>query len=237
MSAKTIGVLAGMGPRSTAPFVDLLVTECQRQYGATANPDFPHMLIYSLPTPFYVDRPSDLKEVIRVIQSGLQRLESAGASFITMPCNSAHAFFPSLASSVKIPLLNMVEESVQAFDGYERIALCATPTTVASGLYQQAIAMAGKQWLPNDPAQPVVTGLINGIIAGEDRGRLRQQWQDVVSMAVDCGADALLIACTELNALGELSDDRIGLPDATAALARASIRKYLEISKAVEAAS
>jgi len=31
---RLIGILAGMGPRSTAPFVDMLVDECQRQYGA-----------------------------------------------------------------------------------------------------------------------------------------------------------------------------------------------------------
>jgi aspartate/glutamate racemase len=29
-----IGILAGMGPRSTGPFLDLIVDECQRQYGA-----------------------------------------------------------------------------------------------------------------------------------------------------------------------------------------------------------
>ena len=56
---RLIGILAGMGPRSTAPFVDMLVDECQRQYGARYDIDFPPMLIYALPTPFYVDRPID----------------------------------------------------------------------------------------------------------------------------------------------------------------------------------
>jgi aspartate/glutamate racemase len=30
----TIGILAGMGPRSTGPFLDLVVTACQKMYGA-----------------------------------------------------------------------------------------------------------------------------------------------------------------------------------------------------------
>jgi len=30
---KTIGILAGMGPHSTAPFIDLIITQCQIQYG------------------------------------------------------------------------------------------------------------------------------------------------------------------------------------------------------------
>ena len=50
MERKVIGILAGMGPRSTAPFVDMLVDACQRQYGARYDIDFPPMLIYALPT-------------------------------------------------------------------------------------------------------------------------------------------------------------------------------------------
>ncbi|WBV23599.1 MULTISPECIES: hypothetical protein [Pantoea] len=37
----SIGVLAGMGPRSTAPFIDMLVTDCQVGYGAKYDLDFP----------------------------------------------------------------------------------------------------------------------------------------------------------------------------------------------------
>jgi aspartate/glutamate racemase len=36
------------------------------------------------------------------------------------------------------------------------------------------------------------------------------------------------VACTELNALGSLEDERIGIADATVALAQATVRKYLE---------
>lgn len=34
-----------MGPRSTAPFIDLVITECQTQYGARDDIDFPRMMI------------------------------------------------------------------------------------------------------------------------------------------------------------------------------------------------
>jgi len=37
----SIGVLAGMGPRSTAPFIDMLVTDCQVGDGAKYDLDFP----------------------------------------------------------------------------------------------------------------------------------------------------------------------------------------------------
>lgn len=114
MNVPKIGVLAGMGPRSTAPFIDLLVTECQRQYGARHDVDFPPMLIYSLPTPFYLDRPLDHEAVARSIEAGLRDLESTGVPFIAMPCNSAHLYFLRLKAAVSAPLLDMVALSAAA---------------------------------------------------------------------------------------------------------------------------
>ena len=111
---KLIGILAGMGPRSTAPFVDLVVDECQRQYGARDDIDFPPMLIYSLPTPFYIDRPIDHAALEATIRAGLRKLEGSGVAFIAMPCNSAHIYFERLAPSIHIPLLNMVDLALGA---------------------------------------------------------------------------------------------------------------------------
>ena len=47
MRQPAIGILAGMGPRSTAPFVDLVIPECQIQYGARDDIDFQKMMISS----------------------------------------------------------------------------------------------------------------------------------------------------------------------------------------------
>jgi len=228
MTPQTIGILAGMGPRSTAPFIDLVVTECQKQYGARHVEDFPHMLIYSLPAPFYPDRPVDHQRAQSVVLEGLQRLERMGVDFIAMPCNSAHTYYQSLAASVRVPLLNMVDEGVAALNGFDRVVVCATSMTLASGLYQQGIAAVGKQCLPTDSVQSMVSELIAGIIAGTDRACLRAVWSDIVAAAVAQRADAILVACTELNALGSLEDERIAMADATAALARATVKKYVE---------
>lgn len=232
MAPETIGILAGMGPRSTAPFVDMVVTECHKQYGARHVADFPHMLIYSLPAPFYADRPVDHEAAQGVIRGGLQRLQSMGVDLIAMPCNSAHTYYRELVAATRVPLLNMVDEAVADLDGFKRVMICATPMTVASGLYQQGIAAAGGQCLPTDAVQSKVSRLIAGIISSEDRNDLRALWNDIVTTAVAERADAILVACTDLNALGNLEDDRIPMADATVALARATVKKYLEVRQA-----
>src|SRR5215212_10593811 len=111
---RLIGILAGMGPRSTAPFVDMVVDACQLQYGARYDIDFPPMLIYALPTPFYVDRPIDHAVMAAIIAAGLRKLEDAGVAFVAMPCNSAHIYYEQLAASIHVPLLNMADVALGA---------------------------------------------------------------------------------------------------------------------------
>ena len=70
-----IGILAGMGPKSTGPFVDTVVAGCQTIYGAKHDMDFPHMMIYSCPTPFYMDRHIDHEAMKKAIIEGAQNLK------------------------------------------------------------------------------------------------------------------------------------------------------------------
>ena len=98
-----IGILAGMGPKSTGPFVDTVVAECQTIYGAKHDIDFPHMMIYSCPTPFYMDRPIDHAAMKKAIIEGAQKLESTGVDFIAMPCNTAHLYLRNY--NVLLPFL------------------------------------------------------------------------------------------------------------------------------------
>ena len=51
----TIGILAGMGARSTAPFLEAVVDESQLQLGARHEIDYPPMVIFSWPIPYYFD--------------------------------------------------------------------------------------------------------------------------------------------------------------------------------------
>lgn len=135
-----IGILAGMGAKSTGPFIDTVVAKCQTIYGAKHDMDFPHMMIYSCPTPFYMDRPIDHEAMKKAIIEGAQKLESTGASFIAMPCNTAHLYFEELQDSLSIPILNIVDETLQAIpETAKRVAILATEATVQAGIYQDGL--------------------------------------------------------------------------------------------------
>ena len=108
-----IGILAGMGPKSTAPFVDKVVQLCQQLYSAKNDMDFPPMMIYSCPTPFYLDRPLDHQAMENAIIDGAQKLASTGVDFIAVPCNTANKYYANIQASVGVPVLNIVTEALR----------------------------------------------------------------------------------------------------------------------------
>lgn len=157
-----IGILAGMGPMSTAPFIDKLMKAWQKRFHAHNDIDFPHVLIYSLPTPFYIDRPVDHARMQQTILDGLLKLESLGATLIAMPCNTAHRYFKLFQTTIKTPLLNMIDETLKRSTAL-KIGLLATEITVDSRLFQNALNTQGKTLVYEKTQQSCVNALIQGV--------------------------------------------------------------------------
>ncbi len=226
MTTPTIGVLAGMGPRSTAPFIDQVITECQRQYNAQADEDFPPMMIYSLPTPFWVDRPIDHTKMQAVITAGIKRLEAAGADFIVMPCNSAHIYFDALAAAANVPLVNMLTEALSCLPSdASRIGLIGTRPTVEAQLYQRAIEKRGQRIVHDSAVQRRVDEIIQTIKTEQDMSEAQTLWNQLQLDVMSKGADTLLIACTDLEAIH--LDTAATVINATQCLATATVREWL----------
>lgn len=224
---RVIGILAGMGPRSTAPFVDMVVDACQRQYGARYDIDFPPMLIYALPTPFYVDRPIDHAALAAAIGAGLRKLEDSGVAFVAMPCNSAHIYFEQLAAGIQVPLLNMIDLALAALPATSNtLALLATRPTVEARIYQDVIERAGKRLLVGEIWQAQVDALILAIKSSSDRAAANVLWHNLVADLQAAGVDTLLLACTDLNAVSATLDTPLALVDATRCLAEATVKTW-----------
>ncbi|MED0988454.1 aspartate/glutamate racemase family protein [Bacillus nitratireducens] len=216
-----IGILAGMGPKSTGPFVDTVVAGCQTIYGATHDMDFPHMMIYSCPTPFYMDRPIDHAAMKKAIIEGAQKLESTGVDFIAMPCNTAHLYFEELQRSITIPILNIVDETLKAIpENTKRVALLATEATVQAGIYQDEIIKRNIEYIHNEQWQEMINQIITCIKGGEIE-EARKLWSVLVLQLKD-QVDTAIIACTDLNVV--VSEDFV---DSSQCLAKAVVRMYV----------
>lgn len=231
MNNNIIGVLAGMGPRSTAPFLDLLMDECQNQYNAKNDIDFPHIIAYSLPTPFYVDRPINHNIMKQTIITALCYLEKIGVNFIAMPCNSAHIYFDELKSSINIPLLNIIDETIKNLDKKsQRVTLFATPSTYESKLYQKGLNDNGYEFVFKDNWQITINTIIKKIKLNKYDVDIFKLWEILIEDVKKESIDSVIIACTDLNALLENKDYKLNLIDSSKCLANTTISKYLELN-------
>lgn len=131
---KTIGILGGLGPESTANFYRALIRRFQERFYPTSNADYPHIIINSIPAPDLVDSDYDATTMLDDYTNGLSELGRWGAGIIVIACNSAYCFIDVLKESTGAPIIDVPWELRRMVAG-KRIAVFASPTTLRCGLY------------------------------------------------------------------------------------------------------
>jgi len=227
----TIGILGGMGPAAGADFYQRIV----RTHGAAADQEHPPCILYSATT--VPDRTAFLTgrgpDPTGALQDAAALLERAGADFISIPCNAAHAFLPAIREAVGIPILDLIAIAVDATCRQEpearRVGLMAATGTARAGLYEEPLRRADRTPLmPDDALQELLMEGIRAVKAGAGH---RPELAVAAGELADQGAEVVLMACTEVP-LGldpeacpvPLVDGNQALVEATLGLATGRLR-------------
>ena len=126
-------------------------------------------------------------------------LEQAGADFLVMPCNTAHAFTQAIAAAVSIPLVSIIDVTVDACREHDAVGLLATAGCLQAGLYQQALDAAGiAVVIPDEAGVAEVLHLVMEIKGGNRGPEITARMRSVAESLVGRGATALVAACTEI---------------------------------------
>ena len=168
-------------------------------------------------------------EAIAQLQETARSLERAGADFIVMPCNTAHAFFSHLEEAVSVPVVNMVEETVrklrEAMPSARKVGLLATTGTVKARVYEKALSSRGIETLvPDETDQEAVMEAVMAIKEKAGHGRAEDVLRGIAGRLVERGAEAIIGGCTEVPlALGQ---EGVSVPflDSTEILAETAVR-------------
>ncbi len=214
---KVIGILGGMGPRSTAPFIEKLLDECQMQYGARYDDEYPEMLIHSLPTPFYIDKPVDDESLKLSIIEGVKKLSSTFIDFMVIPCNIAHLYFDEILQVSSVPVTNMIEMT-RKYLNPGKTTLFATEMTARSGIYPYDILL--EDW------QFKISQLITDVKDGQEENMLKIQWQSLLEEVKKENVENIIIACTDLSIFDDLESDLVIL-DSSKILAQETVKEWL----------
>ena len=199
-----LGIVGGVGPAATVDFMGKVVAH------TPAGKDQEHIKMVVEQNPQIPDRTANLlydeTDPTMAMYATCKRLESAGANAIAIPCNTAHAFVERIQAHLRVPIVNMLTETVESIvDQYgsgKTIGLLATSGTVKSQVYQEAARRAGLQIItPGHDYQALVMEAIygeRGIKAGYTEGLCREQLLLAAEHLCELGANVLILGCTEL---------------------------------------
>ena len=203
---KTVGIIGGLGPETTAKFYLEIVFGCYKKNKENRPP----ILIWNVPLKYKIEEDvlknaiGEEKNIPYLIEAA-KRLERAGTDFLVMPCNTLHIFIDEIRKSVKIPILSIVEETVKFLKdkNISKVGLLATTTTIKRKLYETALERENiKQILPNKNDQDKLGEIVSNIVLNKYSNKDKKEIAEIIEKNFENkGVDCVILACTDLQNL------------------------------------
>ncbi|HDK27404.1 MAG TPA: amino acid racemase [Candidatus Atribacteria bacterium] len=228
MPEKIIGILGGMGPEAT---IDLFYKIIKL---TPAEKDQDHLRIIIDNNPKIPDRSAAIlgkgKDPLPALQETAKNLEKAGANFIIIPCNTAHYFLPSIQESVKIPVLNMIEETAKETQkrnsSIKKTGLLASIGTYKAEIYNKYFKKYNIEVIsPEEKDKEEVMRVIYAVKAGNLSEEVKKSIISIAQKLIDKGAGAIITGCTEIPLILKEEDVSVSIIDPTQILAKAAVKK------------
>ena len=222
---RRIGILGGMGPEATVLLMSRLIAATPASDDADhvplmvdMNPQVPSRIARLIE-----GRGEDPGPALAGMAAGLQR---SGAQALAMPCNTAHFYAPAIRDAVTIPLLDMVELSV---DQAARVAgrggsvgILGSPALRQVGIFDKALARHGCKAVyatDQDALLEVIRDIKRVGPSATAREAIAAAARDIASR----DAAVQLIACTEFSLIADAATDDVPVIDTLDVLVHAML--------------
>jgi len=197
----TVGVIGGLGPDATHDFFGKLL----RHSKASSDQEHLHVIIENNPkTPNRNEAIAGTGPSCAPALAAMGKvLEEAGAGFIVMACNTAHAFEDDIVAAINTPFVSLITEVTneigRSFPNTSKVGLLAAKGCIDSKIYDRAFSSCGIEVLHLDGLEHAAfMALLYRIKAGERSSEASTQMQALGESLVAKGADVLIAACTEV---------------------------------------
>jgi len=228
MPEKIIGILGGMGPEAT---IDLFYKIIKF---TPVEKDQDHLRIIIDNNPKIPDRTAAIlgkgEDPLPALQESARNLEKAGADFIIIPCNTAHYFLPLIQESVKIPILNMIEEAAketqQRIPQIKKVGLLASIGIYKTEIYHQHYKKFNIEVIsPEEKDKEEVMKAIYAVKAGNLSEGIKKSILKIAQELINKGAEVIIAGCTEIPLILKEGDVSVPLIDPTQILAKIAVQK------------
>ncbi len=210
---KTVGIIGGMGPEATVDLMQRII----RLTPALDDIDHIRCIVDNNPK-----IPSRIKAIIKganknsggnpgedpapCLADMARRLETWGADFLAIACNTAHHYYDAIDDAVDIPVVHIIDEVLDhikiQFPNCKSIGILASPAIRITKIYEEKFHKAGITIIYPDPdEQDCLFAVIRQVKAGKLEDYVRNDYLQVCTHLQNKKARLAIVACTELSAL------------------------------------
>lgn len=223
---KRIGLIGGMSWESTAIYYRLINQAVRARLGGHASADIVLRSLDFAPVE-ELQRNGDWTGLDALMAQAAQDVEAAGADLLLLCTNTMHRCADAIESAISIPFLHIAEplEIVLADMEIETVGLLGTRYTMEQGFYRERLEAAGVEVLvPEEPDRSEVHRIIyEELVVGRIEETSRQRYREVMEQLAGDGADAIVLACTEIGLLVRPDDALVPILDTTVLHAAAAV--------------
>ena len=215
---RKLGIIGGLSWISTRAYYERINKFVQKRSAPMASPP---LLIESLDyAPIAVAKNADdWDSIAAALVESARRLESAGAEGLVVAANTMHKVYDRLTEAVSIPVLHIADAVGREMEaaGCTNAALLGTRFVMTESFYRQRLVSHGVDLLAPDPADvELVDGIIyKELMLGRVTRDAERALKTVITMKEKAGAEAIVLACTELELVVDTDANVLPVYDST----------------------
>ncbi len=230
---KTAGIIGGMGPETTAKFyMDVIFKSYQKN-----KKQRPPILVWNVPLKYKIEEELIKKakggeKYLPYLKEAAKNLESGGADFIVIPCNTVHAFIEEIRKEVSIPVLSILEETERFLrkKKFRKAGLLATTLSLRQKLYDKPLEAAGIELVrPDEADQRRLGELISRLVTTKYAEKEKTKLLKIIWNLGKKDVDTIILACTDLQLVIKPREMPIPVYDTMDLLVDATVRELLKL--------
>lgn len=216
---KTLGIIGGMSPESTAIYYSQINRLVNEQLGGNHSAK---IILHSLEFEEIVQKQQsgDWQGAGAVLAQSAQNLQNAGADAIILATNTMHKVADLIKQKIDIPFLHILDAVADAIlqRNMQTIGLLGTKFTMSDDFYRHGLATRGVQTIvPNEATQNQIHKIIfEELCVGKFTPSSQQFYLQTIADLAQKGAQGVILGCTEIGLLINQHDTTTPLFDTTA---------------------
>lgn len=228
---KTIGLIGGLSWESSAMYYREINEQVRTKLGGSHSAK---LLMYSVDFAEFevLQHQGKWSELTRLMLDAAERLKNGGADCIVICTNTMHKMAEEVEAGVGLPLLHIADAAAGAIQqkGLSQVALLGTKFTMEQDFYKARLLEKHRIGVivPEAEEREVIHSVIyDELVKGKILQASREKYIEIIKKLKKCGAQGIVLGCTEIPLLIRQQDTDIPVFDTVRLHAAAAVEYAL----------